>query len=162
MGSVNEAIVTRSEDVFVRVGGRRIQAFPVAGNYVDIEKASAVSTPVEGQHGNLGFAETNGNLHTVTIQVMPGTADDAFMGAALTTQRLSNLLLPVSIEWNDAKYVSGSGRLTVRPTRSLAGDSLPPIAYVIAGSFPIALVKAFIQPATLTEDQINANIGVSA
>jgi hypothetical protein len=153
-----DTLIVRSEDIFARVGGRRLTAFPVAGNYIDIEKASAKSTPTEGQHGNLIHVRTNGRLYTVTFQIMPGTGDDAWLAATIAAQDALPGLLIVSIEWSGAKWSSNSCDMSVVPTRSLAGDSAPPIAYACSGAFPIAIVKAFQQPPVLTEEQISSFI----
>lgn len=151
----DSTVVVRSEDIIARVGGVRLTAFPVAGNYIDIEKASPRSTPVEGQFGNLVHVRTNGRLYTVTFQIMPGTPEDTFLGAAITALDETNSVLPCSIEWEGAKWSSTSCDISVVPTRSLAGDAAPPIAYALTGNFPITVVKAFQQPPVLDEDQIN-------
>ncbi len=151
----DNTVIVRSEDIFVWVGGKRMTAFPVAGNYIDIEKGSPRSTPVEGQHGNLIHVRTNGRQYTVTLQIMPGTADDAHLGASIVALDSTNKVLPVEIEWRGAKYASGSGDISVVPTRSLAGDAAPPVAYAVTGNFPIAIIKQFAQPEILTADEIN-------
>lgn len=147
-------IVIASELIDFRVSGRRLTAFPNAGTYLSIEKASNRSTAIEGQHNTLTHVRNNGKLYTVTVTVMQGHPDDAFMQAAIRLLDSTTNVLAVSLAYSGTVYTSNNCDIQVVPTRELAADASPPMAYALTGTFPQIIVGAFGQPTVATEDQV--------
>jgi hypothetical protein len=150
----DNTIIIRSEEVYIEIGGRRITALPATGTYLLIEKISARSTFIEGQHGTTTFVRNNSKGYRVSVTMVQGSDDDAHMIAAIAALDATNSVLPVIAKWSGTKYVSGSGDIEVIPNRELAADSNPSVTYAIVGTFPVAIVASFGQPPVLGEDQI--------
>ena len=151
-------IVVPSTALFFFVDGYRLTNFPSTGVYISIEKDTEDSIPFGGQHNTLTHVSNDDDLHRVTVTLKQGHPDDAFMMAAIKTQKLLNGVHAISYQWGTTKYTSVNARISKKPTRELGADAIPDVAFVIAGTFPDAVVGAFQQPPEITQAQVEAQI----
>lgn len=147
-------IVIPSTQLFLFVAGRRITNFPSTGTYISIEKDTQNSTPVSGQHDTLTHVANIDRLHRMTVTVMQGHPDDSYLSAAIIAQEASASVIPVSLTYFGVSYNSVNCRISQRPTREIAADGIPNMAYVLAGTFPEIVIAQFVEPPQLTEEEI--------
>jgi len=151
-------ILISSDQVFIHVGSAppyRITNLPSAGTYLSIEKIDPLATYISGQNNTDTFVINNSSAHRVTITVIQASPDDAFLAAAARAFTQLGLVIPLAISYRNTKYVTGSGGIEVIPTREVAADANPPVAYTLTGSFPTAVVSSFGEPGQLTTAQIS-------
>jgi hypothetical protein len=151
-------IVVPSTALFFYVTTYRLTNFPSTGTYIAIAKDTEDNVPTSGQHNTLTHTENNDDLHRITVTLMQGHPDDAFMMGIIKAQRLFSGVVAVSYQWGTTKYTSVNARVSKKPDRELGADSIGNVAYVIAGSFPDAIIGAFAQPPEITQAQIEAQI----
>lgn len=132
----------------------RLTNFPSTGTYISIEKDTEDSVPMSGQHNTLTHVENNDDLHRMTVTLMQGHEDDAFMMAALAGQRALAAVFPVSLTYFGVNYSSVNCRISKKATREIAADSIPNVVYVLAGTFPGIAVASFAQPTSMSEADV--------
>lgn len=147
-------IVIPSTQLFLFVAGRRITNFPSTGTYISIEKDTQDSTPVSGQHNSLTHVANIDSLHRMTVTVMQGHPDDSYLFATIKAQEQLAAVIPVSLTYFGVEYNSVNCRISQKPTREIAADGIPNMAYVLAGTFPEIIIAQFSEPPQLTEADI--------
>lgn len=154
----NNTIVTPAEQMFIRVVGRRMTEFPDTGTYLSIEKLTNRSTFMGGLFNTATHVRTNANHYRVTMTLMQGHADDAFMQALIRTLDATAGVATFSFKYATTVYGSVNCDIEVIPPREIAADSSPTMAYALTGTFPAIIVGSFVQPPQVTEDQVLANL----
>jgi len=154
----DNTIIVRSEAVLCLVSGRRMTNFPNTGTYISFEKLSPRATHVEGQHGTSTSVRNNGKSYRVTLTIVQNSPDDAFLSAAIRALAASNGVLAISITYGATVITSASLDIETEPTRELAADGSPTVAYTLTGTFPVVLISGFANPTVISEDEIAALI----
>jgi len=156
--AANETIVFSIEEFDLRVVGHRIQALPDTGTIATIEKGTPRAAITPGLFKTLKISILKSSLYTVTMNVIPMSTDDEFLFHAAQLTEQTGLILSLSAVYQTSKWISDACVIMGDPTVNISADGTETNAWVIAGNFPIVNMGKFVNPGTLTADQINATI----
>jgi len=156
--AANETIVFSIEEFDLRVLNRRIHAMPDTGVIATIEKGSPRAAITAGLFNTLKISIIKSSLYTATINVLPGSSDDAWLfGAAQETEN-SGLILTMSAVHQTSKWISDACVIMADPTVTFSSDGTEVNAWTISGNFPLVNMGKFVNPGTLTADQVTASL----
>jgi hypothetical protein len=138
-----------------KVAGRTITNLAGTGTVFSIAPGQDRGVHTQGLFKTSVTQVNDTNNYSITVNIQPHSDDHRFMQAAMKASIASGAPLGVDVEYASIKYASGTAMILTEPTVEVAADSTPIVPYVLTGSFPIAVIGVYENPAPLTEADIN-------
>lgn len=154
--AANETIVLNQEELVVRIVGYRLTAFPSTGTILSLERNAPRASVVAGLFGTSAFNIVRSNLYTLSLNLLPHSSDDDFCRRAADAIEISNRILAVTIKYQSSQWASNACVFLNDPVRNMQADTVEPLTWQLVGNFPIRRPIKFVNPGTLTADEITA------